>query len=260
MSEHDAFLAAIRAAPEDDTARLAFADWLDEQEDAPDQWRACAEFVRLSCRGGRALPVKAGKWLWERDPDSVTPKAANWKRLVPELAAWIEREREAHHLWAVDRRGRWLRVFGWPAHWTEPQTCEIEFFRGFVGRAVFDAWQFADLVLPLLVADQPFVAPELRGFARLTNEYGDRLINRDTIGPAIDFITSDDFGSREDGARLTLWRGHDAEARARKAVAAALLERARLIRAGVLAAGVDVVANAGAVAASELGTLGVAST
>jgi uncharacterized protein (TIGR02996 family) len=29
VSERDALLAAIRANPEDDTPRLAFADWLD---------------------------------------------------------------------------------------------------------------------------------------------------------------------------------------------------------------------------------------
>lgn len=33
MTEEDAFFAAILAAPRDDTPRLVFADWLDEQED-----------------------------------------------------------------------------------------------------------------------------------------------------------------------------------------------------------------------------------
>jgi uncharacterized protein (TIGR02996 family) len=42
MSEYAAFLRAIRAAPDDDLPRLAFADWLDER-DQP----ARAEFVRL---------------------------------------------------------------------------------------------------------------------------------------------------------------------------------------------------------------------
>jgi len=257
MSERDAFLAAIAAAPEDDTARLAFADWLDEQEDAPGQWRATAEFIRLSCKGGRALPVPAGQWLspriakWRAINDA---SRGNWRRLCPELVEWFTRVRHTP-LGSVKayRAGRWVTLVSWLVRSNLSGQCKIEFYRGFVGRVVFDAWQFADVVLPLLVADQPFVAPELRGFARLTNEYGDRLINRDTIGPAVDFITSDDFGSREDGARLTLWRGHDAETRARKAVSEALLKRARLIRAGVLAAGVDVVANAEALAAEGAG-------
>src|SRR2546430_569314 len=42
MSDRLAFLRAIRANPDDDTARLAFADWLDEH-DEPDR----AEFVRV---------------------------------------------------------------------------------------------------------------------------------------------------------------------------------------------------------------------
>ena len=42
MSDRQAFLRAIRANPDDDTARLAFADWLDEH-DEPER----AEFIRL---------------------------------------------------------------------------------------------------------------------------------------------------------------------------------------------------------------------
>src|SRR6266542_2185481 len=33
MSEEDAFVAAILAAPHDDTARLVFADWLEDHSD-----------------------------------------------------------------------------------------------------------------------------------------------------------------------------------------------------------------------------------
>ena len=42
MSDRDAFLRAIAADPADDTVRLAFADWLDEQGEADR-----AEFIRL---------------------------------------------------------------------------------------------------------------------------------------------------------------------------------------------------------------------
>lgn len=48
VSEREAFLKAIAAVPEDDTARLAFADWLDEHGD-PDR----AEFVSLQIRRAR---------------------------------------------------------------------------------------------------------------------------------------------------------------------------------------------------------------
>lgn len=40
----EAFLAAIRAVPRDDTTRLVYADWLDEQGDPR------GEFLRLECR------------------------------------------------------------------------------------------------------------------------------------------------------------------------------------------------------------------
>lgn len=45
MNEEAAFLSAIRENPADDTARLVYADWLDEQGD-PEQ-TAKAEFIRI---------------------------------------------------------------------------------------------------------------------------------------------------------------------------------------------------------------------
>jgi uncharacterized protein (TIGR02996 family) len=42
MSDHDALLAAIQAAPDDDAPRLIYADWLEEHGDA-----ARAEFIRV---------------------------------------------------------------------------------------------------------------------------------------------------------------------------------------------------------------------
>jgi uncharacterized protein (TIGR02996 family) len=53
MSERDAFLRAIAADPTDDTVRLAFADWLDEHDEAKR-----AEFIRVQIkreRSGRKL-------------------------------------------------------------------------------------------------------------------------------------------------------------------------------------------------------------
>jgi uncharacterized protein (TIGR02996 family) len=44
-AEQEQLLGAIRAQPDDDTARLAYADWLDENGDAER-----AEFVRVQCR------------------------------------------------------------------------------------------------------------------------------------------------------------------------------------------------------------------
>ena len=47
MSDEDALLAAINANPDDDTPRLVYADWLDEN--GQPEW---AEFIRLQCGVG----------------------------------------------------------------------------------------------------------------------------------------------------------------------------------------------------------------
>ncbi|MBN9120485.1 MAG: TIGR02996 domain-containing protein [Planctomycetes bacterium] len=48
MHDEAGFLSAIRQTPADDTARLVFADWLDEQDDPACQTKA--EFIRLELR------------------------------------------------------------------------------------------------------------------------------------------------------------------------------------------------------------------
>jgi uncharacterized protein (TIGR02996 family) len=47
MDDRQALMAAIIANPDEDTPRLALADWLDEHGDKHD--RARAEFIRLQC-------------------------------------------------------------------------------------------------------------------------------------------------------------------------------------------------------------------
>ncbi|VTS02303.1 Repeat-companion domain protein OS=Isosphaera pallida (strain ATCC 43644 / DSM 9630 / IS1B) GN=Isop_0391 PE=4 SV=1: LRR_6 [Gemmata massiliana] len=59
MSEHDAFLRAICANPDDDTARLVFADWLQEHGE-PDR----AEFIRLHIEWCRHAPDVPPDDLW----------------------------------------------------------------------------------------------------------------------------------------------------------------------------------------------------
>ena len=49
----DAFLQAIREAPEDDTPRLVYADWLEERADPR------AEYLRLEARAREVLPGRA---------------------------------------------------------------------------------------------------------------------------------------------------------------------------------------------------------
>jgi uncharacterized protein (TIGR02996 family) len=74
-----AFLADAKANPEDDTARLVLADWLDDHAEAEED-RARAEFLRLQCQRAAAD---------DSDPD--------WRK-------WEERERELIRRFAP----RWL--------------------------------------------------------------------------------------------------------------------------------------------------------
>ena len=52
MTDAPAFFRAIEANPDDDTPRLVYADWLDENA-ASDADRARAEFVRVQCELAR---------------------------------------------------------------------------------------------------------------------------------------------------------------------------------------------------------------
>jgi uncharacterized protein (TIGR02996 family) len=93
MSTESALLAAILAHPDEDTPRLAYADWLDENADAlpgrdPQEVRARAEFIRLqiACEGhdgdpdfdaarDRASTLRLRYWkLWQ----PPFPSAEGW--------------------------------------------------------------------------------------------------------------------------------------------------------------------------------------
>jgi uncharacterized protein (TIGR02996 family) len=51
VEQADAFLQAICAKPEDDTPRLVYADWLEEQGDTDR-----AEFIRVQCELEKVPP------------------------------------------------------------------------------------------------------------------------------------------------------------------------------------------------------------
>jgi uncharacterized protein (TIGR02996 family) len=59
MAEEAAFLAAIRAAPEDETALLVYADWLEERDDPRAEYVRLAVLVRRHLRNdpGAVLPI-----------------------------------------------------------------------------------------------------------------------------------------------------------------------------------------------------------
>ena len=74
MTPDEAFLRAVREAPEDDAPRLIYADWLEEQGDSDR-----AEFIRVQCalaRMGRSDP----RWrpLWDRERDLIVANGNAW--------------------------------------------------------------------------------------------------------------------------------------------------------------------------------------
>ena len=71
MSDRDALLAAIRAHPDEDTPRLVYADYLEENDD-----RARAAFIRTQVESARTPPWEpfAVRVRW-RQPDTVSGKA-----------------------------------------------------------------------------------------------------------------------------------------------------------------------------------------
>jgi len=70
MSDRDALLAAIRAHPDEDTPRLVYADYLEENDD-----RARAAFIRTQVESARTPPWEpfAVRVRW-RQPDAVSGK------------------------------------------------------------------------------------------------------------------------------------------------------------------------------------------
>jgi uncharacterized protein (TIGR02996 family) len=126
-SDRDALLAAICADPDDDTPRLVFADWLDENgESARAEFiRAQVEFARLTDDGSDSQAV----YEFLRDRDWVTRPAAKWDKIDAgiarriALASRIEKLRKKH--------GK-----AWSANL--PKKCGLKwggFHRGFPGRA-----------------------------------------------------------------------------------------------------------------------------
>jgi uncharacterized protein (TIGR02996 family) len=108
MATEAAFLRAILDAPDDDTPRLVYADWLDEHGDA-----ARAEFIRAQCEAERlpegeprqvALTVRAGELL--------AAHGARWRQEIP---AWARRGSEFRRGFVAEVRcsaGQFLRSGG----------------------------------------------------------------------------------------------------------------------------------------------------
>lgn len=81
LAEHEAFLRAIFDAPDDDTPRLVYADFLQENGD-----EERAQFVRWQCGRGEKperFPVVSEIWKYVRGfPDGSTSMALSFDRLT----------------------------------------------------------------------------------------------------------------------------------------------------------------------------------
>jgi uncharacterized protein (TIGR02996 family) len=85
MSTEAGLLQAIRETPEDDTPRLIYADWLDDQGDA-----ARAEFIRLRCQAARLGEGDLRRRVLVARAEALRrTHAEEWEK---ELPRWIRRE------------------------------------------------------------------------------------------------------------------------------------------------------------------------
>jgi uncharacterized protein (TIGR02996 family) len=101
-SERDALLAAICAAPDDDTPRLVFADWLDENGSHP--WagliRAECELARLAADGSAAEAVFRFIARYEQPAFKAVP----WAAVDAGVARRVELTLAAKRLWPKARK------------------------------------------------------------------------------------------------------------------------------------------------------------
>src|SRR5690348_8636136 len=72
MSLREAFLRDILDDPEDDTVRLIYADWLDEQDDQR------GEFIHTQIRLTEPLPPLQEQALRQREQEMLKDHAADW--------------------------------------------------------------------------------------------------------------------------------------------------------------------------------------
>jgi hypothetical protein len=168
-----------------------------------------------------------------------------WEKLVPCFVAWADENGGTVNNIRAVRKGRRIEIVN---HSAPNDRVEFHFMRGFLARVVFRSWQFADVVLPLLLDDQPLMEPELTNSLDKHHEANPRLdfceIRRERVGPAFDLLKEWNFEDRG-SAMVRGFRRNKLVAdytdgdvdRARTALSAALLARARLINLGKVKAG-----------------------
>jgi uncharacterized protein (TIGR02996 family) len=121
-----AFLRAIAANPDEDTPRLAYADWLDENG-STEADRARAEFIRLSCRPRLMARITKVEQRW---------LAAHWRHLLPSVSEQFSESgsKPDECQWS----GRHFQMLRHVDGFREFISVDLEFWRGFVRRAAYD--------------------------------------------------------------------------------------------------------------------------
>lgn len=136
LSDRDALLAAIRANPDEDTPRLALADWLDENGD-PDR----AEFVRAQCELAAARHEYGGShamYEFLRDRYHHGLLTTDWTRIDAGVHRLVTLEKRANEL-LKRHREEWEPSPGGlsQAQWADPNSDGTRlggFARGFPHR------------------------------------------------------------------------------------------------------------------------------
>jgi uncharacterized protein (TIGR02996 family) len=84
MIDNDPFLPALLEEPDNDTLRLIYADWLD------DQGQARGEFIRIQCAKAKAADDDPCLPIWEaRERELLTTHEVDWVRPLRHLIdAW----------------------------------------------------------------------------------------------------------------------------------------------------------------------------
>ena len=168
MTERESFYPPIRANPSDDTVRLVFADWLEENGET-DQDAATVEFIRISCtkfNDSKVMPLPAYQWIeknWQRLVPTFVTKFSG--KLVPGEPPPLGDPRPEGFKWWV-RRGR--NVHG-RARVPNPHVGRrnvrpyytvsfvVAFWKGFAqDYTVWSAWGFSQM-MPVLLRDQPIL-------------------------------------------------------------------------------------------------------
>lgn len=179
MTDREAFHRAIRANPDDLTAQLVFADWLDEFSDQSTD-RVRAEFVR--CAGGRAHKIfhpKRGAWL-DANIGKLFPTILDANREAQQEEKGMvhaykptEFDRNGRHVtvaaavpWEI---GRVARMWGRPAPFTRRVWGRLTYTHGFASACTFRDERDYLALGGLVLADEPcvrFRPSDTRGASR----------------------------------------------------------------------------------------------